>query len=296
MRILNIGSLNLDYFYTVDHMTQKGETQSSDKVEIFAGGKGLNQSIALSNTGLEVYHAGFIGDGGQLLLDTCQQHNINTKFLQKTDVQAGNAIIQVDKNGDNCILLFGGSNQILTIEFVDSVLDEFGAGDYLILQNEVNLLDYIIDKAFERDIKIVLNPSPFDEKISKCDLSKIWLFMLNEVEGEQISGKVEPSEILDFMQKEYPNSQTVLTLGANGSYYAFSGEVVYHDIIKTDVVDTTAAGDTFTGYFVYAMMHNFGISQSLKLATVASSITITKKGAASSIPKIHEVLKKCKHK
>lgn len=294
MKILNIGSLNLDYFYKVDHMTQKGETQNSKNVEILAGGKGLNQSISLANTGLSVYHAGLIGEGGQLLFDTCKNHNINTDFLKKTDVSAGTAIIQVDKNGDNCILLYGGSNQALTTEFIDEILAHFDENDILILQNEVNLLDYIINKAYAQGLKIVLNPSPFDEKISKCDLSKIWLFMINEIEGNQLANTSDPQEILSFMQKNYKNSQTVLTLGEKGSYFANKTEIFNQDIIKTTVVDTTGAGDTFTGYFIYALLNNFTFQDCLKLATTASSITVSKKGASSSIPKIDEVLENFK--
>lgn len=294
MKILNIGSLNLDYIYNVDHITQKGETQNSTSVEIFAGGKGLNQSIALANAGLEVYHAGFIGQGGQMLFDTCACHNINTKYLEKTDVQVGNAIIQVDSSGDNCIILFGGSNQVFTTDYIDRVLEDFSDGDFLILQNEVNLLDYIINVAFKRGLKIVLNPSPFNVQIKKCDLSKVWLLILNEVEGAQITGHNNPLDIISYMQTNYPCVQIVLTLGENGSYYALGEQVVCQKAIETEVVDTTAAGDSFTGYFVYALMNNFGIAQSLKLASTAASITITTKGAANSIPKICDVLKQYK--
>lgn len=289
MKILNIGSLNLDYVYSVDHITLVKETQNSTKVEIFAGGKGLNQSIALSNAGFEVFHAGFIGDGGNMLLETCVKNNINTKFLEKTTEKAGNAIIQVDKDGNNCIILYGGSNQMLTTEYIDKVLSNFGKDDVIILQNEVNLIDYIIDKAYDLGLKIVLNPSPFDDKILKCNLEKVWLFMVNEVEGEQISKKSNPKEILKFFQETFKNSQVVLTLGENGAYFANSNEIFFQDIIKTTVVDTTAAGDTFTGFFIYGFLNNYGIEKSLKLATKASSITITRKGASDTIPKICEI-------
>lgn len=295
MKILNIGSLNLDYFYTVDHITQVGETQNSQNVDIFAGGKGLNQSISLANTGLDVYHAGFIGKGGDILLDACKKSNINTKYLKSTDVNAGTAVIQVDSKGNNCIVLFGGSNQVLTKEFIDETLNDFSQDDFLILQNEVNMIDYIIEKAYEKQIKIVFNPSPFDDKILKCDLKKVWLFLINEVEGEQISGKSEPLEILKFMSENYENSQVVLTLGGNGSYYSCKNQIVKQEVIKTDVVDTTAAGDTFTGYFIYALTNNYSMQNSLKLASTASSITITRKGASATIPKIDEVLEKYKN-
>ena len=101
-------------------------------------------------------------------------------MLQIVNEKTGHAIIQRDKNAQNCILLFGGANQMLTEEYVDGVLNDFEAGDILLLQNEVNMLPYIVDKAFEKGMQIAINPSPFDEKLSKVDMSKIGIFLLNE--------------------------------------------------------------------------------------------------------------------
>lgn len=101
----------------------------------------------------------------------------------------GKAFIQVEASGQNCIVLSGGANQKNTEAYCDEVLNYFGRGDYLLLQNEVNCLSYLIDKAYEKGMKIVLNPSPMDEKILACDLSKISVFIMNEDEGNRISGK-----------------------------------------------------------------------------------------------------------
>ena len=154
----------------------------------FQWGKGLNQSIALAKAGVSVYHAGIVGSDGDILLDACKEAGVNTKYIRRLPVKGGHTMIQVDKNAQNCIILYGGTNQMQTREFVDEVLADFGEGDYLLLQNEINMLDYIIDQAYEKKMKIVMNPSPFDDKLNTCDLGKIYLFLLNEIEGEQITG------------------------------------------------------------------------------------------------------------
>ena len=150
MKVLNYGSLNVDYVYSVDHIIVGGETQHSSKLEVFSGGKGLNQSIALAKAGVPVYHAGIVGTDGDILLDACKEAGVNTKYIRRLPVKGGHTMIQVDKNAQNCIILYGGTNQMQTKEFVDEVLADFGEGDYLILQNEINMLDYIIDQAYEK--------------------------------------------------------------------------------------------------------------------------------------------------
>ena len=143
MTVLNYGSLNVDYVYSVDHIIVGGETQHSSKLEVFCGGKGLNQSIALAKAGVPVYHAGIVGTDGDILLDACKEAGVNTKYIRRLPAKGGHTMIQVDKNAQNCIILYGGTNQMQTKEFVDEVLADFGEGDYLILQNEINLLDVI---------------------------------------------------------------------------------------------------------------------------------------------------------
>ena len=155
MKVLNYGSLNVDYVYSVDHIIVGGETQHSSKLEVFSGGKGLNQSIALAKAGVTVYHAGIVGTDGDILLDACKEAGVNTKYIRRLPVKGGHTMIQVDKNAQNCIILYGGTNQMQTKEFVDEVLADFGEGDYLMLQNEINMLDYIIDQPFIYSIMFI---------------------------------------------------------------------------------------------------------------------------------------------
>lgn len=289
MKVLNYGSLNVDNVYSVHHIVQGGETILSSKVETFCGGKGLNQSIALAKAGVPVYHAGLIGEDGDMLLDECEKNGVDSTYVRKLPVKGGHTIIQVDEKGQNCIILYGGTNQMQTKEYIDEVLGNFGAGDYLILQNEINRMDYIIDQAYERGMKIVLNPSPFDDKLKACDLTKVYLFMLNEIEGEQFTGYSDKDEILTHLHEKFPEARFVLTLGSDGAVYYDGTEKVFQDIFKVKAVDTTAAGDTFTGFFLASVLAGATVAEALRTAARASSIAVSRPGATPSIPTMDEV-------
>ena len=290
MKILNIGSLNIDYVYNVDHIVQPGETESTGGMNVFLGGKGINQSIALAKAGVNVYHGGMIGEDGQPFLDACQQYGVNHCYIRKVDGRSGHTIIQLDKNAQNSILLFGGANQRLTEEYVDEVLSHFDAGDFLLLQNEINLLPYIVEKAYEKKLQIAMNPSPFDENLRCVDMSKISIFLLNEVEGNQITGRSAPEDILSSMQEMFPEAKIVLTLGKEGAMYAEGEERYYQPIFPVEAVDTTAAGDTFTGYFLAGLIEGMPIQDILKMSAKAASIAVTRAGAVPSIPYRSEVI------
>lgn len=291
MKALTIGSMNIDHVYSVNHIVQPGETLTTSDMNIFLGGKGINQSMALAKAGATVYHSGMIGEDGEMFLDACKEYGVNSDYIKKIDEKTGHTIIQVDENAQNCILLYGGANQCLTKEFVDDVLSHFEKGDILLLQNEVNMLPYIIDKAYEKGMKIALNPSPYDEKLSACDLKKISVFLLNEIEGGQVTGLSDPEEILDKLLELYPDAQIVLTLGKDGAVYADKNNRYSQPIFKVKAVDTTAAGDTFTGYFLAGLMSGMEIPDILKMSAKASSIAVTRPGAVGSIPYRDEVIK-----
>ena len=289
MRILNFGSLNYDYVYSLPHIVMPGETIASIKMEIFCGGKGLNQSIALAKAGANVYHAGMIGEDGGQLCDILVDNGVNIEHVKQIDGKSGHAIIQVEESGQNSIVLFGGSNRRITKEYIDNVLSQFEKGDYLLLQNEVNLVDYLIEEAHSKGLRIILNPSPYDHQLDCCDFNKIDTFLLNEVEGYQITGKTEPEEILDEMLRRYPKACVVLTLGDKGARYGQGEKRYSQSSFKVEVVDTTAAGDTFTGFYLAEVMRGHEVSKALEFAAKASAIAVGRLGAANSIPKLEEV-------
>lgn len=297
MKILCFGSLNIDHTYMLNHFVQKGETISSTQLSNFSGGKGLNQSIALARAGADVLHAGAIGEDGKELLHEMEKSGVDIGLIQiLPDVATGHAIIQIDQDGDNCIILYGGANQKITIEYVDYVIEQFHAGDLLVLQNEINNLPYIIEKANEKGMKIVLNPSPMDYKIFELPLELVDLFILNEVEARQLIGvetmRCDGEELLTQVRNKYQTAEIVLTLGAKGAIYDGNGKRYFQEAMKEVVVDTTAAGDTFTGYLLAEIIKGKEIGDAMKYAATAAGIAIGKKGASSSIPYIEEVEKR----
>lgn len=289
-KVLNFGSLNIDFVYSLDHIVQPGETITSQKLEVFPGGKGLNQSVALARAGARVFHAGMIGGDGGMLLEVCRESGVDTHLIRTVQERTGNAVIQVSAKGQNSIVLFGGANRANTRGFVDEVLSEFEAGDLLLLQNEINQLGYIIDRAQEKGMRLALNPSPFDAALQACDLSKINLFLLNEVECFQLTGERDPQKGLKRMSGLFPEAEIVLTLGKEGVIYQKGDEQYRHGIYRVPVVDTTAAGDTFTGYFIASVLAQRPAQEALRIASVASSLAVSRKGASCSIPALHEVL------
>ena len=264
---------------------------SSEEMHVFSGGKGLNQSIALSKSGAEVWHAGAIGTGdGDFLIRQLKEAGVNTEYISVLDGKTGHAIIQKAKDGGNCILLFGGANQKITREMVDGVMDHFEKGDYLVLQNEISEIGYIMERAREKGMVLVFNPSPMDDKISSYPLEYVDYFLLNEIEagdicGEQGSGE----ELLQKLSDKFPASKIVLTLGGDGSLYRDGQRILTQGIYKVPVADTTAAGDTFTGFLIGGLVQGLDAGEALDLAAKAAAIAVSRPGAAPSIPSREEV-------
>ncbi len=288
-KVLSFGSLNLDFVYQVDHIVLGGETIDAHDVQTHCGGKGLNQSIALARGGADVAHAGIVGDDGQALLDICRESGVDVSRVRVDEGRSGHTIIQVDSHGQNSIILFGGTNRAVTSAYIDEALEGYGEGDLIVLQNEVNMLPQIIESAAARGMRVVLNPSPYDGRIDECDLSRVWLFFVNEIEGEQITGKSDPAQILDAFTERFPEANVVLTLGSEGAVAQFGGERFEQPIVPTTAVDTTAAGDTFTGFFLAEYLRSGDVAGAMLTAAQASSIAVSRAGAAPSIPTLDEV-------
>lgn len=289
MKILNFGSLNLDHVYQVDHFVAAGETEHSSGYAQHLGGKGLNQSVALARAGAQVWHAGCVGHDGAKLTDYLMQAGVHTEHVKEIDMPTGHAIIQVDKNGQNCILLFGGANQCITEAQVCETMAHFDAGDILLLQNETSATGEIIRAAHAHGLRIALNPSPATPQLLELPLELVEWFILNEVEGTQITGETDPEAITAALLARYPNCRVVLTLGKRGVVYRDANETCSHGIYRVPVVDTTGAGDTFTGFFLAGAATGVPIAKCLETASKASSLAITRAGAAETIPSAAEV-------
>ena len=290
MKILNFGSCNIDYVYSLDHIVRAGETETTHGFEIFPGGKGLNQSIAAAKAGIKIYHAGCVGYDGNLLTDILSENGVDISYLSKISEKNGHAVIQVSNKGENSIFLYPGSNEMVSTDYIDNVLENFDSGDIILLQNEISNVDYIVEKAYQKNMCVILNPSPFNEKIDKIDLNKLTYVILNEIEIKEISGCSVPEKGLEHIRNRYKNLKVILTLGIKGCIYADSECELYQPAFEVKAVDTTAAGDTFTGYFVAELSRGTQYPEILKIASAASAVAVSRKGAAPSIPDKSEVL------
>ncbi|MDR3280466.1 MAG: ribokinase [Synergistaceae bacterium] len=289
-KILNIGSINIDYVYGVRHFVRPGETISSVSLNVFPGGKGLNQSVALSRAGGSVYHAGKTGPDGGGMIEVMRDAGVDVSLVETTGSATGHAIIQVNSSGENCIILHPGANHELDDAFVGRAMDAFGEGDFIVLQNEVNDMPHILKSARSRRLRIVFNLAPFGPEIKDYPLELVDYFLVNETEGRELSGKSAPEDILGEMMAMFPSSAVLLTIGRDGALYRDAGTTITRGIYEVPVVDTTAAGDTFTGYFVSSVADGIPVSEALRRASVASSIAVSRKGASSSVPTLSETL------
>lgn len=291
VKLLNFGSCNIDYVYQLNHVVIAGETESCIGMQIFSGGKGLNQSIAVSRAGSQVYHAGMIGNDGNILLELLKDNGVNIEFLKTVDKKTGHAVIQVTQTGENAIFVHSGANACIDDAYIDFVLEHFSKGDVLLLQNEISNVDSIINKAFEKGMVIILNPSPIKENLQKIDLKKLSCLIVNQTESQAITGVADEAIALEYFKNKYPELKVILTLGKNGSIYQDKNQMYYQASYQVETVDTTAAGDTFTGYFVSGLLKGLSLRENMRFASCASAIAVSKNGAAPSIPSISEVEK-----
>ena len=292
MKVLVFGSANIDRTYTVSHFVNAGETLSAERMDMFCGGKGFNQAIAFARAGSEVYFAGAVGSDGEMLIDTLKANGVNVDHLKQTAGPSGHAVIQVTPDGQNSIIILAGANGEITHEDADRILSAFSTGDLIVLQNEISSVDYIIDRAEKAGMVVALNPSPFDEKINTYDLSKVDYLLVNEVEGALLTGNDSPEQIADAIHKQFPDTNVVLTLGCAGSMFiGKDGSILRSGIYETNAVDTTAAGDTYTGYFLSEMIKRNDFKAAQKMASIAGGLAVSRCGASSSIPYLSEVEK-----
>lgn len=284
MRILNIGSINIDHVYKVDHFVRAGETIGGLSYSIFAGGKGFNQSIALARAGASTLHAGRVGEGASWLLQRLAQEGVDTTHVTVGEAATGHAIIQVTPDGENAIVLYGGANQLLSEVDVESALSSCSPGDYLLVQNETSCVAQAIQKAHDNGLRIVFNPAPMTADVLSYPLECVDIFILNETEAEGLTGKTDLADVIASMRDRFPSSAAVLTLGSKGAIYFDASSVHQKSALLVDAVDTTAAGDTFIGFFLGELMLTGDPVKALTQGCHAAAICVTRAGASDSIP------------
>jgi ribokinase len=284
MRVLNIGSINIDHVYKVDHFARAGETIAGLNYSIFAGGKGFNQSIALARAGASTLHAGRVGEDASWLLRRLEQEGVDASHVTVSKDATGHAIIQVIPDGENAIVLYGGANQLISESDIESALSACSAGDYLLVQNETSCVAQAIQKARDSGLRVVFNPAPMTANVHRYPLECVDIFILNETEAEGLTGKTDPAGIIASMRDRFPRSATVLTRGSKGAIYFDASSVHHEPALPADAVDTTAAGDTFIGFFLAELMLTEDPVKALAQGCHAAAVCVTRAGASDSIP------------
>lgn len=293
MRILNFGSLNYDRVYEVESFVQAGQTISSLKYSEFMGGKGLNQSVALSKACCEVYHIGVVGPDGADLIELLRTEGVKTKFIFETEIHSGHAVIQINRSGENAIIVDGGANLELSKEHVNYVFAHFQEEPCIVLaQNEISNLDYIMRQAKQNGHTLFLNPSPMNESLLQAPLELVDYFILNETEAYALTLLEDPADSIKKIKELYPQCKVILTLGEQGSLYFDEERLLTQPAYRTIAIDTTCAGDTFTGYVIGGITSGEPLEEILRRASIASSLCIEIKGAANSIPTFDKVMEK----
>ena len=239
-----------------------------------AGGKGLNQSIAVARSGQKIYHAGLLGAEGAPLAELLAGCGVDLRYLKHTEVPQGHAVIQVQPDGQNCIFLYGGSNQAVTPQEIDEVLMQLNAGDYLLLQNEIANLTYLLRAAARRGLRVVLNASPISDELLNADLSGVDWLVVNEIECAAMAGCGDAQAGYETLKQRYPSLGILLTLGSEGSVSWKDGTEVRQCAYPVKAVDTTGAGDTFMGYFVGCLAQGMERQTAMQYASMASAISV----------------------
>ncbi len=297
VRVVNFGSLNVDHVYQLPWFVRPGETLSGRSYRRFAGGKGLNQSVALARAGIAVLHAGRIGADGGFLVETLSEAGADTRLVAVADEPTGHAIIQVITSGENAIILFGGANRGIGKGDAERVCATLGIGDILLLQNEISSMPDIMERAAAAGARIVFNPAPMGPEVARYPLDLVSLFILNEIEAAGLAAgdsdcaadAAEPERIALTLVSRYPHAGVCLTLGKRGAVFAQGDLLVRQPAFPVNAVDTTAAGDTFTGYFTAGLAEGMDVRENLRRACAAAAICVTRAGASVSIPGLAEV-------
>lgn len=296
MNILVIGSANADLVITTEKMPVLGQTVTGQDFSVNAGGKGLNQAVAISKLGGNVSFLGLVGDdpNGKMLMDTFSEYGVQFAGKALEDCSTGVAIITV-AGADNCIILSAGANDKVTQEFVEENAHLIDSADFVVLQLEIpiNTIERICTLAKKSKAKVVLNPAPY--KVLPGEIYQMVDYLIpNEHEAFDLTGiKLDSREnCIEAVKKLQAMgvSNVIITLGEQGCVYNYEGEIIFYPAQKTTAVDTTSAGDSFIGALTVKLSEGLSLPEAISFATKVSAITVSRKGAAKSIPYAGEVL------
>lgn len=297
-KILVIGSLNIDFVVDVENIPKPGETILATNVTYIPGGKGANQSYAVGKLGGLVSMIGVVGKDqyGEILLNNLTSVNVNIDHIQKSEgKQTGIALINVDKNGENSIVVVPGANSELSKQSIDENVSLIEQSDIIVMQLEVPIdtITYVAKLAKQKGKMIVLDPAPAKRDLPDELFACVDIIKPNETELEVLSGmKINSEEQIKNAANillEKGVKVVIATLGEKGSMLVTKEGVKAFDALDVEAIDTTAAGDSFTAGFVVSLANGKTIEEAIKFGHIVSSVVVTKKGAQSSIPSMEEI-------
>ena len=286
MAIYNLGSINIDWFYRVPHAPVDGETVAATACRSGLGGKGANQSVAAARAGAVVHHLGAVGNEGVWTADELKAAGVDTTHVAiELAAPTGHALIFLTPDGENRIVIFAGTNRLIAEPDVRAALSRARPGDTLMLQNETNAQLFAARLARARGMRVVYSAAPFDVEAVRAVLAEVDLLVVNSVEAGQLA------DALGVTITELPVPELLVTRGARGAtwYDRASGETLSVAAPRVAAVDTTGAGDTFTGYFCAGRDRGLAVADCLALAVAAGALKVTREGTAEAIPTLAEV-------
>lgn len=285
MAIWNLGSINIDMVYALPHMPAPGETLAATSFEQGLGGKGANMSVAAARAGAHACHIGAVGPEGKWCVDRLTEYGVDTRHIAMGEVATGHAIIAVDPAGENQIILFPGTNRALSADQIGQALSSANAGDILLMQNETNMQAEAAKIGRDLGLRVAYAAAPFDAAAVQAVLPFIELLFLNEVEAAQLQ------EATGKAPQDLGVADVIVTLGAKGArhFNGRDGSVSDVPALKVTPVDTTGAGDTFTGYVLAALDRGLPMPQAMAQAARAGALMVMRHGAADVIPDLKEV-------
>ena len=290
-RIFSYGSINVDHIYQMPHLVTPGETLASTDYRQVLGGKGANQSIAAALAGVPVMHIGRYGKADGWVAAQLQDAGVDCSRVTAVDMPSGHAIIQVDVHAENSIILFAGANHSFRADELGALLDGAVTGDWLLLQNECSCTAEMISAAAAKGMQVAFNPSPMDDSVRTLPLHDLSLLVVNEIEAQQLldCDWQSQDQLVAALRSRLPTTRVVVTFGSKGALWIDTETVIYVPALQVEAVDTTAAGDTFLGYFLAGLCQQNNPKTALEMGCKASSLAVQRVGASVSIPTLAEV-------
>lgn len=287
MAIWNLGSINIDYAYAVPHIPAPGETLAATSRQTGLGGKGANMSMAIARAGCPCYHIGAIGTDGLWTRDRLAEAGVDTRFIQALDAPTGHAIVNVSADGENAITLLPGPNHLIPDDLILGALDLAQPGDWLLMQNETNNQSLAARTARAQGLRIAYAAAPFDVDATQQLLPQTDLLILNEIEMQQLHQATGQTPATLGVET------VIVTMGAKGAMLftrAQEYEPREFPALPVTPVDTTGAGDTFTGYLLAALDQGRSLDEAMQTASRAGALMVTRLGTADVIPTLQQVL------